>query len=188
MRPEDFGDPADPLAGFRMQREIEQAARRAANGDTGTVLLSSEDSNTKERSSYANGVQPGYLAPAQRVEDFLRDRASRGFGEVQPSYRPGVVPADLREVLPDFIIRNLKLALPVLDRQLRGFALPDAVLTGPETRSSSPVRLPREADGQAAGIAGLYPVGEGAGFAGGIVSAALDGIGAARKALEKNRA
>ena len=163
VRPEDFGDPEDPLAGIRMQRRIENAAWQAANGK-------------------ATGV-PGFLAPAQRVEDFLADRATARFGDVRPSYRPGVVPADLRAVLPDFIIRNLKMALPALDRQLRGFAMPDAVLTGPETRSSSPVRLPREADGRAEGLAGLYPVGEGAGYAGGIVSAALDGIAAARSAL-----
>ncbi len=162
VRPEDFGDPADPLAGFRLQRSIEQAAWRAANGSS---------------------RQPGYLAPAQRVEDFLAGRETKAFGDVRPSYRPGVVPADLRGVLPEFIIRNLKLALPVLDRQLKGFALPDAVLTAPETRSSSPVRLPRDDSGQAEGLPGLYPVGEGAGFAGGIVSAALDGITSARKAL-----
>ena len=124
-----------------------------------------------------------FQAPAQRVEDFLLDRASSRFGEVRPSYRPGAVPSDLRAVLPDYIVQNLKLALPVLDRQLHGFALPDAVLTGPETRSSSPVRLPRDASGQAEGVPGLYPVGEGAGYAGGIVSAAVDGISAARAAL-----
>ena len=162
VRPEDFGGD-HPLAGFALQREIEKAAWRAAG----------------------NGGASRYLAPAQRVEDFLRDRPSAGFGTVAPSYRPGVVPADLRAVLPGFICDNLKLALPVLDRQLRGFALPDAVLTAPETRSSSPVRLPREDNRQAVGLRGLYPVGEGAGFAGGIVSAALDGIASAKAALEQ---
>ena len=161
VRPEDFGDD-HPLAGFVLQRKIERAAYRAANGPE------------------ASG---GFLAPAQRVEDFLADRETLRFGDVRPSYRPGVTPVDLRAVLPDFILRNLKTALPVLDRQLHGFALPDAVLTAPETRSSSPVRLPRNGDGQAVDFPGLYPVGEGAGYAGGIVSAALDGIQAARNAL-----
>ncbi len=166
VRPEDFGGD-HPLAGFRLQREIEQAAWRAANPGAGPA-------------------GPGFHAPAQRVEDFLRGRASSGFGDVRPSYRPGVVPADLRAVLPDYIVQNLKLAIPVLDRQLHGFAFPDAVLTAPETRSSSPVRMLRGADRQAAEIQGLYPVGEGAGYAGGIVSAALDGISAARAALESS--
>ena len=169
VRPEDFGSD-HPLAGFDFQRRIEQAAWRA-----GQARKKGED-----------GASPlPFLAPAQRVEDFLRDRATVRFGEVLPSYRPGVVPADLRAVLPDFVVNDLKIALPVLDRQLHGFALPDAVLTAPETRSSSPVRLPRDTSGQALETPGLYPVGEGAGYAGGIVSAALDGISAARKALEQ---
>ena len=170
VRPEDFmGD--DPLGGIRLQRSIERAAWQAANGVDAAGMYPAADRH------------PAFLAPAQRVGDFLAERASTDFEEVLPSYRPGVVPCDLRNVLPEFITRNLKLALPVLDRQLRGFALPDAVMTGPETRSSSPVRLPRDASGQALDAAGLYPVGEGAGFAGGIVSAALDGIAAARSAL-----
>ena len=159
VRPEDFGDD-HPLSGFRLQRKLEQAAFRAA----------------------ASGPFP-YSAPAQRLEDFLLRRPTRAFGDVRPSYLPGAVPADLRAVLPDFISENLRMAIPVLDRQLHGFALPDAVLTAPETRSSSPVRLPRDESGQAAGIQGLYPVGEGAGYAGGIVSAALDGIASARAML-----
>ena len=157
VRPEDFGGDT-PLAGFEMQREIERAAFRAGGG--------------------------GFRAPAQRVEDFLADRASVRFGDVLPSYRPGVVPADLRAVLPGFIAENLKSGIRAMDRQLRGFALPDAVLTGPETRSSSPVRLLRGENGMAEGLEGFYPVGEGAGYAGGIVSAAIDGISAARKALD----
>ena len=120
------------------------------------------------------------------MEDFLSGRETRFFGEVTPSYRPGVVPADLRAVLPAFVTDNLKLALPVLDRQLRGFAMPDAVLTGPETRSSSPVRLPRGDSGESEALPGLYPAGEGAGYAGGIVSAAVDGITAALKALQSH--
>ena len=157
VRPEDFGS-GHPLAGFDFQRKIEEAAFLAA-GKT-------------------------YRAPAQRVGDFLNDRETSSFGEIQPSLLPGVTPCDLRSVLPAFITDTLKLALPVLDRRLKGFALPDAVLTGPETRSSSPVRLPRTASGEAETISGLYPVGEGAGYAGGIVSAAVDGITAALHVLE----
>ena len=156
VRTEDFGD-EHPLAGMLLQRRLERAAFRAAGG--------------------------GFRAPAQRVEDFLADRETKAFGEVLPSYLPGVVPCDLRAVLPDFFAQNIKLAIPVLDRQLHGFALPDAVLTAPETRSSSPVRLLRTAEGISETLPGLYPVGEGAGYAGGIVSAAIDGIEAARKAL-----
>ena len=185
VRPEDFGDPADPLAGFRLQRSIERAAWRAGNGSDRPGYLAPAQLSVEQAAwrAASGPARPGYLAPAQRVEDFLADRETKAFGDVRPSYLPGTVPADLRGVLPEFIIRNLKLALPVLDRQLKGFALPDAVLTAPETRSSSPVRLPRDETGQAAGLPGLYPVGEGAGFAGGIVSAALDGITSARKAL-----
>ena len=156
VRTGDFGDD-HPLAGFVLQRRIEKAAYAAGGG--------------------------GYTAPAQRVEDFLSDRASSRFGEVIPSYRPGVLPADLRAVLPEFIIRNLKSGIRAMNAQLPGFAMPDAVLTGPETRSSSPVRMLRRPTGESEDIAGLFPVGEGAGFAGGIVSSAIDGISAARSIL-----
>ena len=158
VRPEDFGED-HPLAGYVLQRAIERAAFRAG-GET-------------------------FRAPAQRVEDFLADRETRSFGSVQPSYRPGVVPADLRAVLPPFLTENLKRGIRAMDAQLRGFALPDAVLTGPETRSSSPVRLLRSASGEAEAFMGLYPVGEGAGYAGGIVSAAIDGISIARSVLQQ---
>ena len=196
VRPADFGDD-HPLSGFRLQRRIEEAAYRAANSVTGPASAArirpgqgsaAGDPDVRVPGSPGETAAAGgkdFLAPAQRVEDFLRDRASACFGDVRPSYRPGVVPADLRAVLPEFIIRNLKYALPALDRQLRGFAFPDAVLTAPETRSSSPVRIPRDETGQIPEIHGLYPVGEGAGYAGGIVSAALDGIAAARNALKK---
>ena len=159
VRPEDFGED-HPLAGLVLQRRIEKAAYAAGGG--------------------------GYRAPAQRVEDFLAGRASRGFGSVVPSYRPGVVPADLRTVLPSFITENLKTGLRAMNTQLSGFAMPDAVLTAPETRSSSPVRLLRDDGGEAEGCSGLFPVGEGAGYAGGIVSAAIDGISAACRAMEKS--
>lgn len=158
VRPEDFGDD-HPLAGFVLQRSVEQAAYRLGGG--------------------------GFKAPAQRLEDFLAGRASTGFGGVRPSYRPGVTPANLWECLPRFIGEDLKLGIVQMDRQLRGFALPDAVLTGVETRSSSPVRLSRDAL-RRGNLAGLYPVGEGAGYAGGIVSAAVDGIDSALAALERS--
>ena len=156
FRPEDFGDD-HPLSGFIIQRKIEKAAFMAAGG--------------------------GFRAPAQRVEDFLADRASSRFGDVTPSYRPGVTPADLRAVLPEMICMNLKTGIRAMNAQLPGFAMPDAVLTGPETRSSSPIRMLRTPSGEAENLAGLYPVGEGAGFAGGIVSAAIDGISSARRVL-----
>ena len=156
VRPEDFGDD-HPLAGFVFQRSIEKAAFRAGGGV--------------------------FTAPAQRVEDFLCDRPSVRFGDVEPSYRPGVTPSDLRSVLPDFISRNLKSGIRAMNAQLPGFAMPDAVLTGPETRSSSPVRMLRRSTSEAEDISGLYPVGEGAGYAGGIVSSAVDGIAAARSVI-----
>ena len=159
VRPQDFGDD-HPLAGFILQRSIEKAAYRAGGG--------------------------GFIAPAQRVGDFLENRTSVSFGEVIPSYRPGVVPADLRAVLPDWIVEDLKKGIRAMNAQLSGFANPDAVLTGPETRSSSPVRISRNPLGEAEDLRGLYPVGEGAGYAGGIVSAAADGITAALHVLSAN--
>ncbi len=153
---DDFRDD-HPLAGFTLQRQIEKAAFAAGGGD--------------------------FKAPAQTVGDFLAERETRTFGSVTPTYRPGVTAADLRAVLPDFILRDLRFALPRLNGMLNGFSLPDAVLTGAETRSSSPVRLPREKDGRAVGLDGLYPCGEGAGYAGGIMSAATDGIQAALNAI-----
>ncbi len=160
VRPEDFRDD-HPLAGFVLQRSIEKAAFRAGGG--------------------------GFVAPAQRVGDFLQDRCSVSFGDVRPSYRPGVVPADLRAVLPSWMTEDLKKGIRAMNAQLPGFSSPDAVLTGPETRSSSPVRICRSVLGESEDILGLYPVGEGAGYAGGIVSAAADGISAALKAMEKKQ-
>ena len=103
-----------------------------------------------------------------------------------PSYCPGVTPCDLHSFLPEYITGNLAFGLRRMDQQLKGFAHPDAVLTGIESRSSSPVRLPRGADCQAEGLDGLFPAGEGAGYAGGIVSAAVDGIRAAIAAMERS--
>ena len=145
------------LGGMKWQREIEQAAFRAGGGN--------------------------YLAPAQRVGDFLAGKASAGPGKVQPTYRPGVVWCDLHGVLPEKITRSIAMALPELDRNLSGFADPDAVLTAPETRSSSPVRILRD-DGKQSALKGLYPCGEGAGYAGGIMSAAIDGIKCAEAIIE----
>ena len=146
--PGDFpGD--DVLAGVRFQERWERAAFRLGGG--------------------------GFSAPAQRVEDFLLRRPSQGPGAVRPTYRPGVTWTDLSPCLPAAVTETLRAALPVLDRKLRGFATPDGVLTGVETRSSSPVRILRDGTLQSA-LRGLYPCGEGAGYAGGIVSAAVDGI------------
>ena len=159
VTPADFGS-EHPLAGFQLQRQMEQAA-------------------------YVLGGS-NYHAPAQLVGDFLADRASTGVGEVQPSYLPGVTWTDLRECLPSFVAASLKGALPIFGRQLHGFDRPDAVLTGVESRSSSPVRLIRDSRGQSA-VAGIYPCGEGAGYAGGITSAAVDGIRCAEWLLEDLR-
>ena len=146
--PGDFGGD-DPLAGVRFQRRWEEAAFRAGGA--------------------------GYRAPAQRVEDFLKKRPSKKGGGVRPSYRPGVTWTALDECLPDFVADSMRQALPMLDRKLKGFASPDAVLTGVETRSSSPVRIVRGADCRST-LGGLYPCGEGAGYAGGILLAAVDGL------------
>ena len=160
VRTEDFGDD-HPLSGMVLQRSIEKAAFMAAGSS--------------------------FRAPAQRVEDFLSGRETAAFGEVRPSYRPGVVPADLQAVLPHFISNDLKIGIRAMNAQLSGFAMPDAVLTAPETRSSSPVRVLRTGTGESESVSGLFPAGEGAGYAGGIVSAAVDGISTALKAIEKSR-
>jgi uncharacterized FAD-dependent dehydrogenase len=149
VRPQDFGGES-PLAGMYWQRKIEEAAYEVGGG--------------------------GYRAPAQTVGDFLADRPSIGPGTVEPTYRPGVTWCDLRQVLPKIITDAIKEALPKLDGNLKGFAGADAVLTAPETRSSSPVRILRGDDRQSLGLRGFYPAGEGAGFAGGIMSAAIDGM------------
>ncbi len=148
VNPADFGD-SHPLAGVAFQRRMEQAAFTFGGGD--------------------------YRAPAQLVGDFLADRGSTTLGDVQPSYLPGVTLTDLRECLPSFVSGSLKAALPLFGRQLKGFDRADAVLTGVESRSSSPVRLLRDNRGESA-VAGVYPCGEGAGYAGGILSAAVDGV------------
>ncbi len=146
-----------PLAGMYYQQRIEEAAFAAGGG--------------------------GYRAPAQKVGDFLAGRPSEGAGKVQPTYRPGVTWCDLHTVLPKRITDAIKEALPSLDASLQGFSGADAVLTAPETRSSSPVRILRDESRQSQ-LRGLYPAGEGAGYAGGIMSAAIDGILSAEALLE----
>ena len=145
----DFGD-ASPLAGMRFQRRIEQAAY-LAGGKT-------------------------YAAPTQLLGDFLQDKTSSRFGEVQPTYAAGTAFADMREVLPSAVVEALKKAAVDMDRRLKGFACPDALLTGAETRTSSPVRIERDESLQSIGVKGLFPCGEGAGYAGGITSSAADGL------------
>ena len=145
----DFDDDS-PLAGMRFQRKIEQAAYLAGGNS--------------------------YVAPVQRLGDFMQDKTSVGFGEVLPTYAAGTVFADLREALPAPIIEALKKGALDMDRRLKGFACPDALLTGVETRTSSPVRIMRGEDLQSVGAEGLFPCGEGAGYAGGITSSAADGL------------
>lgn len=146
--PEDFPD-SDVLAGVRFQEQWEHTAWKVGGEN--------------------------YYAPAQRVEDFLAGHPSDGPGLILPTYRPGVTWTDVSKALPDAVSSTLRGALPLMDRKLRGFSAPDSVLTGIETRSSSPVRILRDESYQSA-LRGLYPCGEGAGYAGGIVSAAVDGI------------
>ncbi|MEI2740150.1 MAG: hypothetical protein V9F01_15345 [Chitinophagaceae bacterium] len=142
--------PGGPLAGIELQRELEARAFELG-GRT-------------------------YEAPAQLVGDFLAGRPSIALGTVVPSYQPGVRLTDLASALPDYAIDAIREALPAFDRQIRGFAMPDAVLTGVETRTSSPLRITRGKDCQSVNVKGLYPAGEGAGYAGGILSAGVDGI------------
>ena len=155
IAPDDF-EGDDALAGMYFQREIEQKAYRAA-GNT-------------------------YRAPAERLGDFLGCGASEG---VEPTYRPGVTWTKAENVLPDFVIEAMREAIVLFDRRLHGFADPSAVLTMPETRSSSPVRIVRDKDTLQSAVSGLYPCGEGAGYAGGITSAAVDGVRTAEK-ITKN--
>ncbi len=150
--PQDFpgGDHGDALAGIAFQEALESRAFELGGGD--------------------------YCAPAQRVGDFLAGRPSTALGAVTPSYKPGVRLGDLATALPDYAIDAMREALPAFDRQIRGFAMDDAMLTGVETRTSSPLRIRRGEDYQSLNTPGLFPAGEGAGYAGGILSAAIDGI------------
>jgi len=149
ISPHDYGSD-HPLAGIELQRELETAAYAAGGGD--------------------------YFAPGQLVGDFLADRPSTALGEVVPSYKPGVRPTDLAPLMPDYVIAAMREALPVFGRKIPRYDDAQAVLTGVETRSSSPIRMTRGADFQSLNVRGLFPAGEGAGYAGGILSAAVDGI------------
>ena len=116
--------------------------------------------------------------------DFINRRKTAKFGAVLPSYLPGVTPSNLWDVLPAFVCESIRDSLAVFDRKLQGFSSPDALLTGPETRSSSPIRITRDESFQS-NIGGLYPIGEGAGYAGGIMSSAVDGLRAALSYIDK---
>ncbi|WP_395067318.1 NAD(P)/FAD-dependent oxidoreductase [Paraburkholderia silvatlantica] len=148
ITPEDY--PGGPLAGIAFQRKWEERAFELGGGN--------------------------YQAPGQLVGDFIAGRPSTSLGSVVPSYKPGVHPTDLSTALPDYVIEAIREALPQIDRKIAGFAMHDAVLTGVETRTSSPLRIRRKDDYQSVNVEGLYPAGEGAGYAGGIYSAAIDGI------------
>ncbi len=151
ITPADY--PGDVLAGVELQRKLEARAYELGGGN--------------------------YDAPGQLVGDFLEGKPSTQLGSVEPSYKPGVHLTDLATALPDYAIEAIREALPAFDKQIQGFAMKDAVLTGVETRTSSPVRITRGDDCQSLNVRGLYPAGEGAGYAGGILSAGVDGIRAA---------
>ena len=159
ITPQDFG--TDPFDGVNLQRQIEEAAFRISGGT--------------------------YKAPCQRVEDFLLNRPTTALGKVRPTYGRGVILGNIGDCLPDFITDAMRRALPHLAKQFAPFGMGDGLLTAPETRSSSPLRIIRDESGQS-NIRGLYPAGEGAGYAGGIMSAAIDGIGAAMQVILKARA
>ena len=157
--------PGEALAGVELQRRFEAAAFEAGGSD--------------------------YSAPGQLIGDLLAGRASTTFGKVLPSYEPGVRLGDLRDCAPEFVVEAIREALPHFDRKLRGFAREDALFTGVETRTSSPIRIRRDSDHESENVRGLYPAGEGAGFAGGILSAGIDGIrvaeSVARRLAEASR-
>jgi uncharacterized FAD-dependent dehydrogenase len=148
ITPTDY--PGHALAGIDFQRRWEERAFEAGGGN--------------------------YCAPAQRVGDFLARRPSAAPGAVIPSYTPGVRWTDLSACAPDYAVEAIREALPAFEKQIRGYAMDDAVLTAVETRTSSPISIKRGKDYQSVNVRGLYPAGEGAGYAGGILSAAIDGI------------
>jgi uncharacterized protein len=148
ITPEDY--PGSPIAGIEFQRRLEERAFELGGGT--------------------------YQAPGQLVGDFLEGKASTQLGAVKPSYKPGIHLCDLSSSLPDYAIEAIREAIPAFDKQLNGFAMHDAVLTGVETRTSSPICIKRGDDYQSLNTKGLYPAGEGAGYAGGILSAGVDGI------------
>lgn len=152
----------DPARAIAFQRRLEQAAYRAGGG--------------------------GYAAPAENVPSFLAGQGRLTIGRVQPTYDRGVTPYDLGSLLPEELAATMRTGLSAFERKIAGYTAPDAVLTGLETRTSSPVRLPRGEDFQALDLPGLYPCGEGAGYAGGIMSAAVDGLRVARAILGRYKA
>ena len=158
VTPDDYGSD-HPLAGMYLQRNIEEKAFAAGGSD--------------------------YSAPVTLVGDFLENKLTEKFGKVKPSYRPGVKPARPEEYLPDFVCSSLKLGIREMGKKIKGFDAPDAVLTGIESRSSSPVRIERDAKLESLTFGGLFPCGEGAGYAGGIISAAVDGMKCAEKIIDK---
>jgi len=141
---------AHPLAGIALQRQLETRAFEVGGGN--------------------------YEAPGQLVGDFLAQRPSTTWGSVEPSYKPGVKLVDLADVLPDYAVTAMREALPAFGRKIKGYDMADAVMTGVETRTSSPLRIPRGDDFQSLNTRGIYPAGEGASYAGGILSAGVDGI------------
>lgn len=149
VTPNDFGS-SHPLSGMEFQRKIERNAFDIGGGN--------------------------YNAPIQRVEDFLNNKSSKKIGDVIPSYKPNVTPSNLNKCLPEFVTESMKEGIKLFNNKIKGFSYGDAVLTGVETRSSSPIRIIRNESMQSVSLKGLYPCGEGAGYAGGIVSAAVDGI------------
>ena len=156
VTPSDFGNNS-PLSGIYFQKDLEEKA----------FVLGGKN----------------YYAPIQRVEDFLNNKKSEFIGKVKPSYLPGITLSNLHEILPSFVSDTLVKSIPYFDTKLKGFAEPDAILTGVETRSSSPVKIPRN-ENLVCNITNLYPCGEGAGYAGGIMSASVDGIRCAISVLE----
>lgn len=152
----------DPARAIAFQRQLEQAAYRAGGG--------------------------GYAAPAENVPSFLAGQGRLTIGRVQPTYDRGVTPYDLGSLLPEELAATMRTGLSAFERKITGYTAPDAILTGLETRTSSPVRLPRGEDFQALDLPGMYPCGEGAGYAGGIMSAAVDGLRVARAILGRYKA
>ncbi|MBR3162838.1 MAG: FAD-dependent oxidoreductase [Clostridia bacterium] len=146
--PDDFKGES-PLEGMNFQKDLEQMAFKLGGSN--------------------------YYAPVQRVEDFIKNRKTTAIGEVKPTYKPGVTMSNLNEILPEFVSNTIKEGLEYFDKKIKGFANPDSMLTGVETRSSSPVRIIRD-ESLMSNIKGIYPCGEGAGYAGGIMTAAVDGI------------
>lgn len=155
--PSDFNDDS-PLAGIAFQKDLEEKAFELGGSN--------------------------YYAPIQRFEDFLLNKKSSKIGMVEPTYKPGVTLSNLNQIMPNFVSSTLKEGIQYFDTKLKGFAHPDSILTGLETRSSSPVRILRN-EYLSANVNGIYPCGEGAGYAGGIMSAAVDGIKCAISAIGK---